>query len=134
MSCHHLEPQKLNLPPPKSESYTVLLVPNLGEKARTWPPLRQVEIDQRFWEGLNQAQQSALLSHELAHLEKGPARRDDGGTPCENCADRRGGAIMASWGYSQRQTMGAVQSIIDTRPRAAYSYAEGWAAYKKGRK
>jgi hypothetical protein len=112
----------------------VFLVPNLGEKARTWPPLRQIEIDQQFWETLDPVQQNALLAHEMAHLEKGPARRDDGGIPCENCADKRAGAIMAAWGFSQRATMKAINGIIQTRPRAAYSYAEGWSAYKKGRR
>ena len=132
MSCHHLEPQVLNIPPPDPKSFKVFIIPNLGEKARSWPPLRQVEIDQRFWESLDKPQKSALLSHELAHLEPGPARRDDGGQPCENCADKRGGAIMAGWGYSQRETMKAAQSIINTRPRAAYSYAEGWKSYRGG--
>ena len=133
-SCHHLEPQRLDLPPPAADSYTLLLVPDLGEKARAWPPIRQVEIDQGYWNTLTKPQRAALLAHEVAHFEKGPARNDHGGMPCENCADQRAGSIMHAWGYSQAQTMAAARSIIESRRDAATAYARGWRGFKSQRR
>lgn len=131
--CHHLEPQRLDLPVPDPATYNFLLVDNLPEKGRSWPPIRQIEINTEYWKSLTRTQRGALLSHELAHLEKGPARRDDGGVPCENCADTRAGAIMAGMGFNKRETMRAAQQIIKTRPRAAYAYGSGWSAWQNSR-
>ena len=132
--CHHLEPLRLDLDPPSSDSYSLLLVPNLGEKARSWPPIRQVEIDEAYWEKLNKTQRAALLAHEVAHFEKGPARNDHGGIPCEDCADRRAGAIMRSWGFGHSQTRAAAASIIESGRDAGGSYSQGWRAYKGKRR
>ena len=131
MVCHHLEPQRIAIPPPDVSTVQFDIIKNLGEKGRAFPPMRLIEVDQYFWQKMNRAQRAAFLAHELAHLEPGPARRDDGGEPCESCADKRAGAIMAAWGFSRRATVNAAGSIINSRAGASSSYAAGWDTYHK---
>jgi hypothetical protein len=107
------------------------IVSDLGEKGRTFPPARLIEVDSKFWGRMNHFQKAAFLAHELAHLEPGPARRDDGGEPCESCADKRAGAIMAAWGFSRLSAVNAAGTIIDSRAGAPSSYATGWDIYTR---
>ena len=50
MVCHHLEPQRIAIPPPDVSTVQFDIIKNLGEKGRAFPPMRLIEVDQYFWQ------------------------------------------------------------------------------------
>src|SRR5438105_5009752 len=61
-----------------------------GKKAASNREENRVWVDRAFWEAIpDDRMRLALVAHEYAHLE---------GADCEECADRRGGQIVAALG------------------------------------
>lgn len=63
-------------------------------RAVTVPEGNQTLIDAEFWKTLGPATRAAVVAHERAHAVLGLQ------VSCEGCADKVGGYLMRSWGYS----------------------------------
>lgn len=86
-------------------------------------PDDSIQVDRAWWRGLNGAQKSAAMAHEVAHKWAGN---------CEYCADYGAGAVMKKWGYSLDATTEAFAEIIDGRKLSAENARGGFLDLKVG--
>ena len=105
-------------PAPNPDAFEIRALNGVPDKARTWPGENVIVVDAGLWRVATPAQRAMLIAHEMAH--HGKAGR------CEDCADRRAGAIMRQWGFSEAATARAFASLIRSRPQAGASAADGW--------
>lgn len=119
MSCTHEPPypDPLAVPSQTAAAQACSLVgrdhPELGAhpKAVTLPEGKRTLIDRDWWSGLGPAQRAAVVSHERAHTIIGLD------CPCESCADKVGGYMMRSWGFTDAAIGSAYGSLGVPRRR-----------------
>jgi len=104
--------------------------PDCG-KACYWPDSGEITVQADWWISLDKTHQDAVLAHELAHSEGGGCPDvcpHKGGKACEQCADKRAGAILNGWGYSRALAQRLGDELIRTRPAAGQDFLAGWDA------
>lgn len=101
---------------PRSGGLSAYPTPEFGERAHGKKAaanefLNQVWVDKAFWDTIPDSRaQLGLLCHEFAHLE---------GARCEECADRRGGQILASVGVEGEPAAEMLARFLEHRDGAA---------------
>lgn len=98
--------------------------PAVGRKAVSFPRLKLICIDSRFWDELRSVEgRAAIFAHERAHLE---------GARCESCADVRAGEILRREGVpTPRDGFRALYCTLENRDyeAAAADLVRGFQGY-----
>lgn len=97
-----------------------ILPENLPDKARVYIGSGVMQVGGPWWDGLNEHQKVAVVSHELAH-EENPTER------CESCIDGRAGAMMRHFGFSRDAVKNGFAGMTSSR-NSARAAVEGWDA------
>lgn len=130
MPCRCAPDPRLTSSAPNPSDYAIHAVDGelVPDKARTWVPRERrlfsrlddktIAVNRTLWLRASDAQRAALVAHEMGHHEMASAA-------CEPCADRRAGAILARWGYSEQAACEAFRSLIASRPDCHLDVREG---------
>jgi hypothetical protein len=80
-------------------------------RAVTIPDGQRTLISRAFWNACGPMQRAAVVSHERAHVVIGLD------VPCESCADKVGGYLMSSWGFTPEAIEAGYSSLRVPRER-----------------